>query len=286
MKNIKPEKHAAIPLANNNVNTVCRNEILSACRDIRKNILRIAKISGHGHIPTCFSVVEILYAIYSSIKHDPLNPRWEERDIFILSKGHAALAHYCVLAKFGYFDVKKVELFGSFMSDFGCHADRFKIPGIEASTGSLGHGIGLAVGMALASRIKKTNRSVVTLIGDGESNEGSVWEAVLVAENLRLRNLTIIYDNNMSHSRGLQIHNPVEHFKGFGCHVVEVNGHDVNSLAAEVKNQGPTVKVVVANTKKGFGCGTLINNQYEWHRRSPNDEEYVKLIKELDEEAI
>jgi transketolase len=286
LKRLNTEKCDAILLASDPVNASCRNRVLSACKNIRKNILNIAKKSGHGHIPTCFSVIEILYAIYNSIKHDPLNPQWEERDIFILSKGHAALAHYCVLAEFGYFDVKKIDLFGSFMSDFGCHADRFKVPGIEASTGSLGHGIGLAVGIALAFRIRNTERSVVTLIGDGESNEGSVWEAVLVAESLKLGNLTIIYDNNMSHSRGLQIHNPVDHFRGFGCHVVEVNGHNVNSLAAEVKNQGTTVKVVVANTKKGYGCETLTKNQYEWHRRSPNDEEYLTLIKELDEETI
>ena len=260
--------------------------MIPACKRIREEILHVSKVSGHGHIPTCFSVVEILYAIYSSIKHDPLNPRWEERDVFILSKGHAALAHYAVLAEFGYFAKKQVESFGNFMSDFGCHADRLKIPGIEASTGSLGHGIGLAVGTALALRIKKTDRSVVTLIGDGESNEGSVWEAVLVAESLKLCNLTIVYDNNMSHSRGLQIHNPVEHFKGFGCHVVEVNGHDVNGLAAEVKNQGPTVKVVVANTKKGFGCATLIDNQYEWHRKSPSEQEFKTLIEELNEKTV
>ncbi|MFH1940930.1 MAG: 1-deoxy-D-xylulose-5-phosphate synthase N-terminal domain-containing protein [bacterium] len=260
--------------------------MIPACKAIREEILHIAKISGHGHIPTCFSVVEILYAIYNTIRHDPLKPQWEERDIFILSKGHAALAHYLVLAQFGYFDRKEIDSFGSFLSDFGCHADRFKIPGIEASTGSLGHGIGLAVGTALAFRIKKTDRSVVTLIGDGESNEGSVWEALLVAESLKLGNLTIIYDNNMSHPRGLQIQNPAEHFKGFGCHVVEVNGHDVNALTAEVRNQGSTVKVVVANTKKGFGCATLTDNQYEWHRRSPNDGEYVKLIEELNEETI
>lgn len=286
MKNIKREKNDAIHLANEKFSSTHRDKILLACRDIRKNILTIAKTSGHGHIPTCFSVIEILYAIYSSIKHNPANPSWVERDIFILSKGHAALAHYCVLAEFGYFEAKKVDSFGSFMADFGCHADRFKIPGIEASTGSLGHGIGLAVGMALALRIKKTDRSVVTLIGDGESNEGSVWEAVLVAESLKLSNLTIIYDNNMSHSRGLQIHNPGEHFRGFGCDVVEIDGHNVSSIASEIKNQGTTVKVVVANTKKGYGCQSLINNQYEWHRRSPNEEEYIKLIKELDEEAI
>jgi len=259
---------------------------VSTCRDIRKNILRIAKLSGHGHIPTCFSVIEVIYAIYSTIKHDPLNIGWEERDIFVLSKGHAALALYAVLAQFGYFDWKELESFGGFRSDFGCHADRFKIPGIEASTGSLGHGIGLAVGIALAFKIRKSERRVFTLIGDGESNEGSVWEAVLVAENLRLNNLTIIYDNNMSHSRGLQIRNPSEHFRGFGCEVVELNGHDVDAISAEITKRADTVKVVIANTIKGYGCRTFVENQYEWHRRSPNDEEFTKLIRELYEEAI
>src|SRR3990172_8576982 len=268
------------------VNKPCGGRMISPCRNIRKNILNIAKSSGHGHIPTCYSVVEIIYAIYSSIKHDPVNPRWEGRDIFILSKGHAALAYYCALAEFGYFDIKELESFGGFMSDFGCHADRFKIPGIEASTGSLGHGIGLAVGIALAFRIRKSERRVFTLIGDGESNDGSVWEAVLVAENLRLNNLTIIYDNNMSHSRGLQIRNPAEHFRGFGCEVVELNGHDVDAISAEITKSVDTVKVIVANTIKGCGCRTFVENQYEWHRRSPNDEEFTKLIKELYEEAI
>jgi len=286
LKNIIIKKHNANKLSSDVADIRRGDEIVCACRDIRQNILRIAKLSGHGHIPTCFSVIEILYAIFRSIKHDPLNVGWEERDIFVLSKGHAALAYYAVLAQFGYFDWKELESFGGFMSDFGCHADRFKIPGIEASTGSLGHGIGLAVGIALAFRIRKSERRVFTLIGDGESNEGSVWEAVLVAENLRLNNLTIIYDNNMSHSRGLQIRNPAEHFRGFGCEVVELNGHDVDAISAEITKSVDTVKVIVANTIKGCGCRTFVENQYEWHRRSPNDEEFTKLIKELYEEAI
>jgi transketolase len=286
LKNIITKKHDANKLSSDVADIMRGDEIVSACRDIRKNILRIGKLSGHGHIPTCFSVIEILYAIYRSIKHDPLNVGWEERDIFVLSKGHAALAHYAVLSQFGYFDWKELESFGGFMSDFGCHADRLKIPGIEASTGSLGHGIGLAVGIALAFRIRKSERRVFTLIGDGESNEGSVWEAVLVAENLRLNNLTIIYDNNMSHSRGLQIRNPSEHFRGFGCEVVELNGHDVDAISAEITKRVDTVKVIVANTIKGCGCRTFVENQYEWHRRSPNEEESTKLIKELYEEAI
>ena len=260
--------------------------MIPACKEIRKDILRIAKASGHGHIPTCFSIVEILYAVYDTMRHDATNPSWEERDIFILSKGHAALGHYCVLAKFEYFDVEKVYSFGAFMSAFGCHADRLKVPGVEASTGSLGHGIGLAVGMALGLKIKKRDRQVFALIGDGESNEGSVWEATMVATNLKLDNLTIIYDNNMSHTRGLQIRNPGERLKAFGCEVLEVNGHDVDSLKAAILKRSNGVKAIVANTKKGFGCKTLVENQYEWHRKAPDDTQLKMLMEEVDAKAI
>lgn len=260
--------------------------MIPVCKEIRADILRISKESGHGHIPTCFSVIEILYAIYNTIKHDPQNPLWEDRDIFILSKGHAALAHFCVLAKLGYFDINKVYSFGSFMSDFGGHADRIKVPGIEVSAGSLGHGIGIAAGTALGLKIKKSRRRVLTLIGDGESNEGSVWEAIMVAVNLKLDNLTVIYDNNMSHLRGLQIHNPAERFEAFGCDVRIVDGHDVDSLEREIVKRANSVAVIVANTKKGFGCQMLIENQYEWHRKSPNDAEFEMLMRELDAKAI
>lgn len=256
------------------------------CKEIREYILDISRKSGHGHIPTCFSVIEILYALYSSMKHDPADPSWDKRDIFVLSKGHAALAYYVVLAHFGYFNIEDVYSFGSFMSDFGCHADRTKIPGIEASTGSLGHGIGLAVGMALAFKIKKSSRKVYTLIGDGESNEGSVWEAIMAAVNLGLDNLTVIYDNNMSHSRGLQIHDPAKRFEAFGCEACEIDGHDIDSLKAGFCREQDRVRVVVAQTKKGAGSSTLIANQYQWHRKSPTDSEYEMLIGELNEKTV
>jgi len=254
------------------------------CKKIRKDILCASKESGHGHIPTCFSVVEILWAVYDTMKHEPKNPHWPERDIFILSKGHAALCHYCVLSQLGYFEEKKVNTFGGFKSDLGCHADRFKVPGIEASTGSLGHGIGLATGIALGLKIKKSKRRVITLIGDGESNEGSVWEAVMVSVNLKLDNLTIIYDNNMSHSRGLQIMNPSDRFRSFGCSVFEVKGHSVDDIKEVLLEKTDKVKAVVADTRKGYGCMTLVRNHYEWHRRSPGDEEYKILIEELENE--
>lgn len=260
--------------------------MIPACKKIRKDILKIAKTSGHGHIPTCFSVVEIIFAIYNLMNRDPQNPSWDGRDIFILSKGHASLAHYCILAKFGYIDKKDLHSFGAFMSDYGGHADRKKINGVEVSCGSLGHGIGVGVGIALAFKIKKKHNKVFVLIGDGESNEGSVWESIMVSTNLKLDNLTVIYDNNMSHMRGLQIHNPVEKFKSFDCDVTEVNGHNVESLNKALKKQNENVKVIVANTKKGFGCKTLVENHYEWHRRSPNEEELQKLTRELDEATI
>ena len=260
--------------------------MIGFCKDIRKDILRIARESGHGHIPTCFSIVEILCAVYDTIRHDPRNPSWDERDIFVLSKGHGSLAHFCVLARLGYFPIDEVGSFGSFQSPFGCHADRFKIPGVEASTGSLGHGIGLAVGMALGMKIRKASRRVITLIGDGEANEGSVWEAAMVADSLKLNNLTIIYDDNRSHARGLHIVNPEDKFKAFGCHVIEVDGHDPAAIGKALRRKSYRVKAIIAHTRKGFGCRTLAENQYEWHRKSPNDKEYRLLIEELDEETV
>jgi transketolase len=218
--------------------------------------------------------------------HDPAKPQWKDRDLFVLSKGHASLAHYVTLAHLGYFPIENVYSFGSFLSDFGCHADRLKVPGVEASTGSLGHGIGIAVGMALSCKITGSSRKIFALIGDGESNEGSVWEATLVAVNQNLNNLTIIYDNNMSHARGLQILNPAAHFRGFGCQVEEVPGHDVDALQKVLQTNSETVRVIVANTVKGYGCKTLSNDQYAWHRRSPNDTEFEILLRELDAQAI
>ncbi|MBP7215981.1 MAG: transketolase [Candidatus Omnitrophica bacterium] len=255
-------------------------------RQIREDILTIAQVSGHGHIPSCFSVIEILVAVYQTMRHDPENPHWPQRDIFILSKGHAALAHYCVLARLGYFPIEQVEAFGGFMSNFGCHADRLKVPGVEVSTGSLGHGIGVAVGEALAFKIQGSSRKVIVLIGDGEANEGTVWEALMVAADRKLTNLTVILDHNVSQGRGLQIYNPVERLASFGCATIEVAGHSVEALEDALRKDVQGIKAIVAKTKKGFGCKTLVDQQHAWHRRSPTEEELCKLKKEICEEEI
>ncbi|MEA2905412.1 MAG: transketolase [Alphaproteobacteria bacterium] len=256
------------------------------CKRIRSEILSASHKSGHGHIPTSFSIVEMLFALYSTMRHDPKRPDMAERDIFILSKGHASLGFYCVLAASGYFGFDEVASFGAYQSKFGCHPDRMKVPGVEASTGSLGHGIGLAVGVALAAKISGSPRRVYTLIGDGESNEGSVWEAIMVATNLKLDNLTVLYDHNHSQERSLPIPNPAERFRAFGCDVVQVPGHDVAALKGALATPAKGVRVIVADTVKGHGCRTMIDNVYEWHRKSPKADELVTLMGELDAAAV
>ena len=253
-------------------------------RKIRRNILKISHTSGHGHIPTCFSIIECLIAVYETIKHDPEKPDWSERDLFVLSKGHAALGHYCVLAQLGYFNAQDVYSFGAIDSVFGCHADRLKVPGIEVSTGSLGHGIAVSVGMALAEKTRNSSRRVVSLIGDGESNEGSVWEAFMVAADQKLDNLTVIFDANQSQSKCLQIHNPGERLRAFGFEVMELNGHDIEALCEALSSPAKAgiPKAIIANTKKGYGCATMVENMHEWHRNSPDEEALEFFMGELD----
>lgn len=252
-------------------------------KEIRENILRISHYSGHGHIPTCFSIVELLRATYDCMRHDPKNPSWAERDIFILSKGHGALALYCILAGRGYFPISDVYGFGSFESRFGCHPDRQTVPGVELSTGSLGHGIGVAVGIALGFKLSGSSRKVFVLIGDGESNEGSVWEAVMVAANMGLDNLCVLLDYNRSQTRCLPITDPEAKFSSFGCEAIPVDGHDVGAITAAIRkgSQGKA-RVVVAYTVKGKGCATLEREMFAWHRRSPNKEELNTVLGELE----
>lgn len=253
-----------------------------ACREIRQDILACSRASGHGHIPTSFSIIELLFATYHTMRHNPANPAWEGRDIFILSKGHGALGYYCVLANAGYFPAEEVKTFGAFLSKYGCHPDRHKVPGAEVSTGSLGHGIGVAVGMALAFRLQESTRRVYTLIGDGEANEGSTWEAIMIGANLGLSNLTILLDFNKSQVRSLQIHNPAERLRAFGCEVHDVDGHDVAVLETALAARSKGLKAIVGNTIKGYGCRTLEENMFEWHRKSPDDVQIKQLLAELD----
>lgn len=255
--------------------------------EIRKSIIDVSHESGHGHIPTSFSIIESLCAVYNEMRHAPQEPTDPARDIFILSKGHASLGFYCTLASYGYFPIEDVYGFGAHGQKFGCHPDRLKVPGAEASTGSLGHGISLAAGMALGMKIKGEDRRAFTLIGDGESNEGTVWETLMVAAHNKLNNLTIIFDNNNSQIRCMPVSQPADKFRAFGADVVEVDGHDVDALQDAIRAPGDQVKVIVANTIKGYGCNSFVegDGMFAWHRRSPSAEEREQLLGELNDHA-
>lgn len=252
-------------------------------RRVRQEVLVASHKSGHGHIPTSFSIIEMALASYAVLRHEPTQPQWPERDLFLLSKGHAALGHYAALACMGYFATEELATFGRFGSRLGCHQDRGKVPGVEVSTGSLGHAIGVGVGMALGLRLQSSPRRVFVIIGDGEANEGSVWEAMMVASDQKLSNLTVLYDDNRSQQRCLQIPNPAERFRSFGLFVQEVDGHDQAALELALQRPGPPdqPRMVVCRTVKGFGCPTLVNDVYAWHRRAPNAQELELLLEEL-----
>jgi transketolase len=191
-----------------------------------------------------------------------------------------------VLAHYGYIPADELKTFGAFQSRLGCHPDRFKVPGAELSTGSLGHGLPVAIGMALAFRLQNSPRRVFTVIGDGESNEGSIWEAVAVATHLQLTNLTVMLDHNRSQIRSLPIPNPAERFAAFGCDTIEADGHDLDALKAALTKPAANTRAVIAHTIKGHGCPTLANNVFEWHRKSPNPEQLAQLIGELNAETV
>ena len=256
----------------------------SRAREIRQNIIHVSHKSGHGHIPTSFSIVEMLCAVYNQMSHDGKKPQDPQRDIFILSKGHASLGLYCTLASYGYFPIEEVYGFGSHDQKFGCHPDRMKVPGAEASTGSLGHGISLAAGMALGMKIKNEKRRAFTLIGDGESNEGTVWETIMVAAHNKLDNLTVLFDANNSQIRCMPVDGAGARFRAFGCDVHDVNGHDLAALERAIQAPQSTVKVIVAHTVKGYGCNSFSegDGMFAWHRRSPKDDERDMLLGELD----
>jgi transketolase len=194
------------------------------------DIVRIERLmtlatGDEKHDESAHSTLDVLWVLYDRIlRYDPKNPRSEERDRFVLSKGHGPEAFYAILVDKGFFPVSALKTFMGWESILGSHPDRNQVPGVEASTGSLGHGLPMAVGMAMALRIKKSDRRVFALIGDGECNEGSIWEAILLAGNRQLSNLTCIAINN--HSSSLELGDLAVKFASFGWAATTINGRD------------------------------------------------------------
>ena len=267
---------------------MAKETIEEICKEIRKKIFVQAYHAGGGHMGAAFSMADIISVLYFDdvLKYDASNPEWEERDKFILSKGHASYALYAVLAKAGYFSEDELLHVGQPGSKFGGHPKLHEIPGVEASTGALGHGLSFAIGIAYANKVDNKGNHVYVVLGDGECQEGSVWEGALSAPTLELDNLTVIVDHNklqaMDDLENIVRMKPfADKWKAFGWNVVEIDGHDCTQIReALLTRQTGKPTLVVANTVKGKGV-SFMENVPIWHYRMPNEQELPILMAEL-----
>ena len=258
-------------------------------KEIRKDVLLMTSRAGAGHIGPILSIVDIVSVLYAKImRYDIRNPKNENRDRFILSKGHAGACVYACLAELGFFGKEELNNYyspnGTTLSGHVTHKSN---PGVEFSTGSLGHGVPVAVGMALAGKMNKQDYRVFTIAGNGECNEGSIWEAMAFASHHRLDNFTLIVDHNKIQSMGvsaeiLDMGTYAEKFSAFGAYVIEVDGHDHKQLYEALKKRVkgmPTV--VIAHTIKGKGVSFMENNNL-YHSAYAKDELLEQALKEVE----
>ena len=257
---------------------------------LRREILKTCFNGRGGHLPPSLSALDILNALYFGgiLRYNPSDPRWELRDRFVLSKGHAALAIYNVLCDAGFFSRDALNSFCKPGTIFGAHPT-IKIPGIEASTGALGHGISFAVGLAIAAKKRNREYLIYALTGDGECQEGSVWEAAMSIGHFGLNNLVWIIDHNQWQATGkvvetMNVESLFDKARAFGLDPIEINGHNYDELREALsinRNHLPNKpRVVIANTIKGKGIH-FIENKREWHSRIPNDSEFRIMSEEL-----
>ena len=269
-------------------------ELQITANEVRKGIVTAVHSAKAGHPGGSLSAADIFtYLYFEEMNIDPKNPKRPDRDRFVLSKGHTAPGLYSALAQRGYFpveDLKTLRHLGSYLQG---HPDMKHIPGVDMSSGSLGQGISAAVGMALSAKLTNDDYRVYTLLGDGEIQEGQVWEAAMFAGFRRLDNLVVIVDNN-----GLQIDGPVdqvcspypinEKFKAFNFHVIDLkDGNDMDQIAdafKEARNTKGMPTAIIAHTVKGKGV-SFMENQVGWHGKAPNDEEYAVAMEDLRKEG-
>jgi len=259
---------------------------------IRKHIIRMTRAAGSGHPGGSLSSTDIISALFFKVMHHhPQDPAWEDRDRFVLSKGHAAPAYYAALAESGYFPTDELLTLRKLGSRLQGHPSKGKLPGVEMSTGSLGQGLSVTNGMALAAKLDRKAHRIYCLCGDGEMQSGQIWEAAMLGAHYELDNITAFLDRNK-----LQIDGPTEKimslepitdkWKAFGWHVIEIDGHNMREIleacdkAKEVRNK-PTM--VVAHTVKGKGV-SFMENALSFHGKAPNDEETKNALRELGEE--
>jgi len=255
-------------------------------KNIKQSILHMAHYSKSSHVGSCLSITDILYTLYFKVLNiDPGNPQKLDRDKFILSKGHGSAALYATLAERGFFPK---EYLHQFYIDDGIlpgHVDMTVVPGLEASAGSLGHALSIGLGMAIANKQMKNPGEIYVLLGDGECNEGSVWEAIMLAAHLKLSNVTAIVDVNQLQGFGhtnevINQENLAERWRVFGWEAYEVDGHNVTELELAFNQSHHNPKVLIAHTIKGRGV-SFMEGKLEWHYKSPNDEQYALALGEL-----
>ncbi len=253
-------------------------EISKNIRESKKNILLLANKKNKGHIPSAFSIINFVYLFYEN--------KLNINNDFILSKGHGCLALYSVLEHFNYITTEVFFSFGDFDSILGGHPHLRKNNEIKASTGSLGHGLPIAVGKALAAKINQSSKKIFCLIGDGEANEGTTWESAILADNLKLNNLICIVDNNQSQNRSIPTPNLQKKFSSFGWDVITIDGHNSNEILSVFNLNTINPLCVIMNTKKGKGIADMESNFQEWHHKGITDNLLKLYIKEIHEEAI
>ena len=265
-------------------------ELMKTANEVRKGIVTAVHSAKAGHPGGSLSAADIFtYLYFEEMNIDPKEPKKADRDRFVLSKGHTAPGLYSALANRGYFpveDLKTLRHTGSYLQG---HPDMKHIPGVDMSSGSLGQGISAAVGMALAAKLSNEDYRVYTLLGDGEIQEGQVWEASMLAGSRKLDNLVVIVDNN-----NLQIDGTIEEvnspypidkkFEAFNFHVITINGNDMDEIAAALKEERKTKGMptaIIAKTTKGKGV-SFMENAVGWHGKAPNDEEYKIAMEDLE----
>ena len=251
--------------------------------DLRLRILKMICASKEGHIPSSFSIVDIINFVYEEIIDiKSIKSNLLDRDYFVLSKGHGAAALYVVLEKYGLLSNAELDSYGNANSILGGHPDTTKIRSVEASTGSLGHGLPIATGIAMGLKIKGINRRVICLLGDGECQEGTVWEAANIASNQGLGHLIVFVDWNGSAQQLMPIENLAEKWKAFGWNVFTCDGHSNASLRQTLLevSEGSGPSIILAKTVKGKGS-KLIEGHGIWHHKIPNAQEFEQITLEL-----
>jgi len=255
-------------------------------KNVRKSIVKMNAKSSASHSGTALSTVDILTMLYFKIMNiDPNNPTLKSRDKFILSKGHGSSALYSTLAERGYFSKNLLDGFYVDGGQLPGHLDKDAVPGVEVSSGSLGHGLSIGIGMAIANKIDKLDNHVYVMCGDGELNEGSVWEAIMFAPHHNLANLTMIVDYNKLQGYGktnevINLEPLNQKLQSFNWDVLEIDGHNYEEIEKALSQQTSKPKVIIAHTIKGKGV-SYMENEFVWHYKSPNNEQLKQAMKEL-----